>query len=313
MPIELHQAPPATPETQNPDRAACKFGRFAGLVLTFTAAVALEGGLVRATGSGAGCGDHWPLCNGQVVLGTPAIATIIEFAHRSLTGIDTALIVALVVWAFRVFPRGHRVRLAAALSIVFLITEALIGAALVKFGLVVNDASPARAVVLSVHLMNTLTLLACLTLAMCWADGRSVTRLSPAAWASLAVVMVLEMTGSLAALADTLSPAHSLAAGFAQDLNPGANFAVRLRAVHPFLAIGAGAWLFWYAKCRFADEPNLAAILMAATGAQLFAGAGNLMLLAPVWTQMIHLLLAYAVWIALVALCRQPVRKPAWR
>lgn len=310
MPIAVNPAPPLARETQPPERAVRKFTRFAGIILIFTAAVALEGGLVRATGSGAGCGDHWPLCNGQIVLGSPAMATIIEFAHRSLTGIDTTLILALVVWAFRLFPRRHRVRLAAVLSTVFLFTEALIGAALVKFGLVVNDASPARGIVLSIHLLNTLTLLGCLTLAVRWVRRPASTQVSPTAWASLAAVLLLEMTGALAALADTLDPVHSLAAGFAQDLNPAANFAVRLRAIHPFLAIAVAAWLFWYARTRLADAPNLALLLMAATGAQLFAGVGNLLLLVPVWTQMVHLLLAYAVWITLVALCWHPARNP---
>ncbi|HTA46762.1 MAG TPA: COX15/CtaA family protein [Bryobacteraceae bacterium] len=308
MPIAVH-TPASHPTTPLTDHESRTFGRFAAFVLAWTALVALEGGLVRATGSGAGCGNNWPLCNGQVVFGTPALATIIEFAHRSLTGIDSALIVALVVWAFRL-PRGHGARLASTLSAVFLVTEALIGAALVKFGLVVNDASVARGVVLSIHLTNTLTLLACLTLALLWSFNGPPVRVPPKGWISLAAVLLLEMTGSLAALADTLYPVHSLSAGLAQDFQSGANFSVRLRAIHPFLAVAVGLWLIWYAKSRFRDTLNLSTIVMAAVVAQLFAGIFNLLLLVPVWTQMIHLLLAYAVWIALVALCWQPMRGP---
>ncbi|HYA17585.1 MAG TPA: COX15/CtaA family protein, partial [Bryobacteraceae bacterium] len=235
-------------------------------------------------------------------------ATIIEFAHRSLTGIDTFLIVALLVWAFRAFPKGHGARPAATLSAIFLVTEALIGAALVKFGLVVNDASVARGVVLCIHLTNTLTLLACLTLTMRWASGRPAMRVSAKSWAILGAVLLLEMTGALAALADTLYPVHSLAAGFAQDLDPAANFSVRLRAIHPFLAVAVGIWLVWYAKSRLKDAPNLAMLVMTAAVIQLFAGAGNMLLLVPVWTQMVHLLLAYAVWTSLVALSWYPPR-----
>ncbi len=301
---------PVIPERPLTDLASRRFGRFAAFVLTWTALVALEGGFVRATGSGAGCGNHWPLCNGQLAFGTPATATIIEFAHRSLTGIDTALIVALVVWAFRRFPRGHGARLASALSAAFLVTEALIGAALVKFGLVVNDASVARGVVLSIHLTNTLTLLACLTLAVRWASDRTAARVPLKGWVSLAAVLLLEMTGALAALADTLYPVHSLGAGLAQDLNPAANFSIRLRAIHPFLAIAVGLWLIWYAKSRFKDSPNRAAMVMAAVILQLFAGIFNLLLLVPVWSQMVHLLLAYLVWIALVDLCWHPALSP---
>ena len=283
-----------------------RFSKFAWIVLAYTVALILEGAVVRATGSGAGCGNHWPLCNGQLVFGTPALATLIELAHRSMTVIDTVLILWLLVWAFRAFPKHHAVRLAAALSTIFLITEALIGAALVKFGLVVNDASPARAAVLSLHLTNTLTLLACLTLTAWWARHPRITLVGrPAwmAWGSLAAVAVLGITGVLAALADTLYPVHSLAAGFAQDLSPNANFAVRLRAMHPFLAAAVALWLVYFAVSRVADARKPALVVIVTVAAQLLAGALNLLLLTPVWTQIVHLLLADVLWIALVVLC----------
>ena len=113
-----------------------------------------------------------PLCNGQVVIGAPSMATVIEFVHRSMTGIDAAMVLGLLAWTFRAFPKRHAARLGAVLSTVFMFSEALIGATLVKFGLVVHDASPARAAVLSLHLVNTLTFLACLTLTARWASGR---------------------------------------------------------------------------------------------------------------------------------------------
>jgi heme A synthase len=286
--------------------SARRFPNFAWIALAYNVAVVLEGAFVRATGSGAGCGNHWPLCSGQLVFGTPALATLIELAHRSMTGIDTVLILWLLVWAFRAFPKHHAVRMGAALSTLFLITEALIGAALVKFGLVVNDASPARAAVLSLHLTNTLTLLACLTLTAWWAGhprSRVSGRAAWMAWCSLAAVAVLGITGVLAALADTLYPVRSLAAGFAQDLSPDANFAVRLRAVHPFLAAAVALWLVYYAMWRVADARKPALAVIAMVSAQLLAGVLNLLLLAPVWMQILHLLLADLLWIALVVLC----------
>ncbi len=301
MPRVLPAQPGIFASTQSGD-ALRRFARFAWFTLGYNVAVILEGAFVRATGSGAGCGNHWPLCDGQVVFGTPALAKPIEFAHRSMTGIDAALIVYLVVWAFRAFDRGHAVRLGAALSAVFLVTEALIGAALVKFGLVVNDASPARAAVLSLHLTNTLALLACLTLTAWWA-AHTRARLSGPAWASLAAFVVLGITGALAALADTLYPVHSLAAGFAQDLSPSANLLLRLRAVHPFVAAAVGLWLMYYASLRagIAREPARAVIALVV--AQLLAGVLNLLLLAPTGMQLVHLLLADLLWVALVALC----------
>src|SRR5579862_4767813 len=101
------------------DHSVRSFARFAWTVLAFNVAVILEGAFVRATGSGAGCGNHWPLCNGQIVFGSAATATLIEFAHRSMTGIDTILILSLLIWAFRSFPQRHPVRLGAVLSICF--------------------------------------------------------------------------------------------------------------------------------------------------------------------------------------------------
>src|SRR5205823_14114862 len=119
-------------------------------------------------GSGAGCGNHWPLCNGQMVPLSPTLNTIIEFTHRVTSGIDLAMVALLVIWAFRAFPRHHPARLGAVLSAVFLMTEALIGAALVLLEHVAKNQSSARAYSLSAHLINTLTLLACLTLTVWW-------------------------------------------------------------------------------------------------------------------------------------------------
>jgi heme A synthase len=282
-----------------------RFPGFAWLVLGYNVAVVLEGAFVRATGSGAGCGNHWPLCNGQVVFGTPAHAKLIEFAHRSMTGIDTALVLALLIWGFRAFPKHHPVRFGAALSTLFLFTEAFIGAALVLWGLVVNDPSPAHAAVLSLHLANTLTLLGCLTLTAWWASHPRI-RLSGHSWASLAAVTVLGVTGVLAALADTLYPAHSLAAGFAQDLSPDASFVVRLRAMHPFVAAAVALWLMYYAALRAAGARKSSQALIALVVAQLLAGVLNLVLLTPIGMQMVHLLLADLLWIALVVLCASP-------
>src|SRR5437879_13881938 len=114
-------------------------------------------------------------------------------------------------WTFRAFPKRHAARLGAVLSTVFMFSEALIGATLVKFGLVVDDASPARAAVLSLHLVNTLTFLACLILTARWASGHPRIRMKRSAWIIVAAFILLAISGTWAALADTLYPVHSLA------------------------------------------------------------------------------------------------------
>jgi heme A synthase len=286
------------------------FTRYAWAVLVYNLGVVLWGAFVRATGSGAGCGNHWPLCNGTVTQHSPSAATIIEFTHRVTSGLDLALVALLVVWAFRRFPRQHPVRLGAALSALFLVTEALIGAALVLLEHTAKNASASRAYSLSTHLINTLTLLACLTLTAWWSTE------TPAPFAprrgsvwmagvSLASVVVLGVSGAITALGDTLFPASSLAAGLAQDLDPAANIFLRLRLFHPLIAVAVGAWLLYYAVSAASRRPDVAGrawSLAALVGAQIVAGVVNLLLLAPVWMQLVHLLLADLLWIALVLL-----------
>jgi heme A synthase len=290
--------------------SAPRFARYAWSVLAFNIAVVLWGAFVRATGSGAGCGKHWPLCNGEMLPRSPSLNTIIEFTHRATSGIDLALVALLVFWAYRAFPRQHAVRLGAALSAVFLMSEALLGAALVLLEHVAKNQSSARAYSLSAHLLNTLTLLACLTLTAWWATRKAPVRMGGrAAWMaaiSLGIIMILGVSGAIAALGDTLFPSRSLAEGWARDFDPAASIFVRLRVLHPVIAAFAAAWLVFYAVATAGRRPGLrprAWLVLAMVAGQVTAGVANLLLSAPVWMQMVHLLLADALWISLVLLC----------
>jgi heme A synthase len=281
------------------------FERYAWGVLAYNVAVVLWGAYVRATGSGAGCGNHWPLCNGEVVPQLASLKRLIEFSHRASSGVDTFLILALAVWAFRAFPKAHPARLGAVLTTTFLVTEAILGALLVKLGLVENNASPARAFADGAHLVNTLTLLACITLTAWWSSGRPRLRLEGRAAllaaVSLGTLVLLGISGAIAALGDTLFPATSLQAGLAQDIDATASFLLRLRLWHPMIAGATGAWLAFYSLTSASRK--LAWAVGGLLAAQLAAGILNVVLLAPVWMQMMHLLLADGVWIALVLLC----------
>src|SRR5437868_13956850 len=99
--------------------------RFAWGVVGYNVLVILWGALVRATGSGAGCGNHWPLCNGQVVPLAPRVDTIIEFTHRMMTGGATFVVLGLLVWTLRSTIRGQAARVAAIASTVLLVNEAI--------------------------------------------------------------------------------------------------------------------------------------------------------------------------------------------
>ena len=288
-----------------------RFSKYAWGVLIFNLAVILWGAYVRASGSGAGCGSHWPLCNGEVVPQYPQIATLIEFAHRLSSGASLLLILVLFVWALRVYPKGHAARSGASLSMVFIITEALIGAGLVLFQWVAKDASIGRVISISLHLINTFLLLASLSLTAWWSTGGKPVHLKNqgnlVVWLGIGVIGVLALgiTGAITALGDTLFPSSSLAEGIQQDFSSTAHFLVRLRFWHPLIAISVGFYLIFVASLlgflrsdRYIKRFALAFIILFLM--QLGIGVINLVLLAPVWMQIIHLLFADVVWITLV-------------
>jgi heme A synthase len=303
----------ATPMRPRRQHDHAPFIRFAWGTLAFTIAVVLWGAYVRATGSGAGCGAHWPLCNGEVIPRSPRLETLIELTHRVTSGLSLLLVLWLGAWAWRLFPAGHRVRRAAIASVLLIISEALIGAGLVLFGLVADDRSEIRAVVLALHLTNTFLLLAALALTAYLGGHRASApprwrRSPPFGWslAALGAVLAVGVTGAVTALGDTLFPAVSLRSGLAHDLSPGAHLLVRLRVYHPVVAILASLALAAFAQRQQRRFPHalgrLPSLLVALIALQLLAGAANVVLLAPVWLQLAHLALADALWVTLVVL-----------
>ncbi len=289
------------------------FTRFAWTVLGYNLLVVAWGAFVRATGSGAGCGKHWPTCNGEVVPRSPRLETVVEFTHRATSGIALLAVVVLVVWAFRAFPRGHAARRASAAAIALMCLEAAVGAGLVLFGWVARDPSAARGYVMAVHLVNTFLLLGAIALAADWSahpggvavEGRS--RAAAALAAAALGVLLAGVTGAIAALGDTLFPSQSLAEGIRQELSGEGHALLRLRVLHPFAAILAGALLLAAARAGLAARPEArvrrAAVAIAGlVSVEIVAGVANVLLLAPVWLQLVHLLLADLTWLALVLL-----------
>src|SRR5215470_11792222 len=234
---------------QSPVMVNGRFARATWGLVAFLLAVVAWGAFVRATGSGAGCGAHWPVCNGQVLPRAPALETLVEFTHRVSSGAVTLAVLAWAVWGFLAFPRGHRVRRGAALGVLAILLEGAIGAALVLFRLTGTDASLARAGVMGLHLINTFFLLAMVTVTGAWAGGLPRPRLRDQGAvgglvsAALVGLVVLGVTGAIAALGDTLFPSRSLSEGFRQDMSPGAHVLLRLRVVHPLLALAVGTLL----------------------------------------------------------------------
>jgi cytochrome c oxidase assembly protein subunit 15 len=288
--------------------------RFAWGVLTYFIAVILWGTLVRATGSGAGCGAHWPLCNGTVMQHSARVDTMIEFTHRITSGISLMSVVGLLVWTLAGTVRGHLARAAAVASVSFTLLEAALGALLVKLGYTAQSQSPMRPAFLALHLANTLLLLAALTLTahlLSRSKGYlrgSVRLVAPfGAVVAVLVVMVVGITGSLAALGDTLFPASSLGLALAQDFSATSGWLVRWRWMHPTVAFFASIFLIWL-LVRAArhtthwDNRRLSALVLALLAIVYTLGVLDVVLLAPLWVQVAHLLAADSLWASLVVL-----------
>ena len=291
-------------------RDARRAERFAWAVVAYNVLVIVWGALVRATGSGAGCGNHWPLCNGQVVPLSPTLHTVIEFTHRMMVSGSVFAMMALVVFTWRATLKGAAARVFVVLSTLLLLNEAFLGALLVKLGYVTGNQSLGRVVVLSVHLSNTLLLLAALTITarllgtgQRWRELGAESADKMLAALGLIATLVVGVSGSLAALGDTLFPATSLRAAFLKDFDTNSPWLLRLRGIHPASALVAAALVGWLLMRARRDgltrQANALLILLAA---QFVLGIADVLLLAPVWMQLLHLLGADLYWISLVVL-----------
>jgi heme A synthase len=289
------------------------FARFAWFVLAYNIVVILWGVVVRASLSGDGCGQYWLTCGGEVVPSAPQMKTVIEFSHRVTSGLAFVAVLVLLIWAFRKFAKGNLMRKMAFASFVFITVEALIGAVLVLFKLVALNPSMIRAFSMTAHLINTFILLAVLTLTAWFASGGnhpfSIRRRGKISWLlAVAVfgILLVSASGSLAALSSTLFPSATLAEGLAQDFSETSHILLRLRVSHPILSISVGVFLIFLAgwiksKAKESFWTNRwANVLTVLVGVQFLSGALTLLTLAPIVLQLIHLLLADAVWIAFV-------------
>lgn len=295
--------------------------------LFYTLFVILFGALVRVTGSGAGCGQHWPTCHGEIAHLPRSIETLIELTHRVTSGLSLVVVVLLVV-VVRQLPPRHLARRAAWLSLVFLVLEALIGAGLVLFELVADDTSSARAVVMPAHLVNTALLMLVLTVTA-WAVGKRAPALSFAGvpgglvLGGLGVLIAISTTGALTALGDTLYPVTEGAhlSERVAEVRAGATLLERVRSLHPLLALLASLYLLGVASYLKSIAPRLAPLVAAfvlVLFAQLGIGVLNIWLSAPAWMQIVHLAVANALWVLWVLLglelvSTHPVRAPGAR
>ena len=291
--------------------------RYAWCLLAYNVFVILWGAVVRATSSGDGCGAHWPLCNGTLLQHHPKAATIIEFLHRMSSGVALIGVLLLVLFTYRTLSRGTWARIAVVAAAALTLNEAFLGALLVLLRHVAQDQSTARSVYLALHLTNTLLMLAALALSAYLVSLktpvlRAETRLAhlPTAIAGLGATVIVGVTGSLAALGDTLFPAQTLATALRQDLAPHTNWLIRVRILHPLSALVAAFFIAWlvFRSITIASgtvDRRLSLGVVMLLGFQMVLGVADVSLLAPVWMQVLHLLGADLLWATMVVLCAQ--------
>ena len=295
-----------------------RFRWFAWAVAWGMIPVILWGAFVRTSKSGAGCGEHWPTCKGEVFPLDASVETTIEFVHRAMSGGLGVLVVILVVWAWRVAPPGHRIRKAAMATFVFIVAEGAIGAALVLFGLTGEDPRPVRGLVIALHLVNTFILVAFSVLTAHFAGGGPSLRwrgVGGERWQiamGLLLLLLTSATGAVTALGDTLFPIElkledGLLAHLEEELSAGQHLLVRLRIIHPILAMVSTLYLLWLANALHrpdASEPVRAwsARLALIVVVQVVVGIVNIWMAAPTWLQLTHLAVADLLWIVAVML-----------
>lgn len=289
---------------------------FSLFVLVYNVFVIIFGAFVRASGSGAGCGAHWPTCQGSVIPINPIAETIIEFTHRVTSGLALVFVIILFVVLSRQITGKSKIKTASLFAVIFTLSEAIIGAGLVLFQLVGDNSSIARAVIIALHLVNTFLLLGSLTLVFEWCRREEPQLFAlpkkGGVWLFLLtmVIFILAASGAITALGDTLFPSSSLMEGLAQDSKAGVHFLIQLRVYHPVIAILVGLGLFL--SLQFLQREFSNPIMKKYSSSikiifliQIFLGGINVLLLAPIWMQLIHLLFADLLWINYVLVMNQ--------
>ena len=290
-----------------------KYFRYATTLWIYTIAVILWGAYVRISRSGDGCGQSWPLCHGEVLPQNTSfsanISTWIEWTHRLSTGVFGLAVIVLVVMAFKIFPVGHRVRKASLWTLFFTLTEALIGAKLVLSGLVGDVSSFQRALVMSIHQINSLFLTGSLAMSFRKPSAfkqnlqKDIINTKIKSYILQIGFLLLAITGAIAALSSTLFPSESLVEGLRLDLQEDAHWLIKWRISHPiFATFYISISLFFISSFRTKNSvktwswQNDINYLMLLYLLNFMVGLANLLTLSPISLKLIHLSLTHLLW-----------------
>ena len=279
-----------------------KLSSLATAGLTTSILSILAGAIVRATGSGDGCGASWPTCNGRVIPSLETSSEIIEFSHRSISGV--LLIVTLLLFVKSKDPDTpllHK-KIINYLTF-FVLLEAAIGAVIVIYEWVGLNSSLPRIIAVPLHLVNTFALLGFYTLIF-YLLRESENKLSNFFDKRIKIAFVLFFltgaTGSITALADVLFPSASFVEGFIEDFDSTSEVLTRLRILHPFVSTILSIFLFSESnrfKKEFAIDASIIKVLVIVG---VFLGVLNVVSNIILPLSILHLLLADLLWITYV-------------
>ena len=266
-----------------------RFLRLAWTAAAFTYLLIILGAIVRITGSGLGCGEHWPLCNGKL-LPPLDVPTLIEYGHRLAAAAVSVLVFALACWTWWLRQRAagggqYRPGRTVYAALGLLIVQVLLGAVTVKLSL------PPWTVIL--HLGTAMLLLATLIVI---ARGRPV---APPSRAGLAVLVLGFITVLFGALTANLGAATACL-GFPLcngQLAPGGNYLQHVHWTHRLLAYSLFAYVLWWA---LRSKRRGAWWVVALVMLQIVVAAAMVLLALPRLLQAAHVAVGAAVWAALV-------------
>ena len=272
-----------------------RFTRLAWLTAVCTYLLIVLGAIVRITGSGMGCGDHWPLCNGGLFPSLGNLGMLIEWSHRLVAALLSVLVVALAgyAWWLRRETALDRPGLAAYAALGLLALQVALGAVTVKLAL------PAWTVIL--HLGTAMLLLATLIVA---ARGPRLIPGSPrlragSVRAGLVALVLGFVTVLLGALTANLGAATACL-GFPLcngHLLPDGNSLRLLQWIHRLFAYTLFGYVVWWAvRSKRGGAWAVAALVTL----QVVVAAAMVLLALPRPLQAMHVAIGTGVWAAVV-------------
>lgn len=271
-----------------------------GLVVSIFSIIA--GAIVRATGSGDGCGSSWPTCNGEIIPKLDNSSELIEFSHRSISGILLIITLIIFVKSFIDEVPTLQKRIIWFLTF-FVLLEALIGAVIVIYEWVGLNSSAPRIIAVPLHLVNTFGLLGTYTL-LFHLTKHSKTNLiyffDRGFKIGLFLFLLSGASGSIAALADAIFPSESFITGLAEDFDSKSQILTRLRILHPLFASALSVYLYSEANRLQTEYKVITKNIKLLIFLGIFLGVLNVVSNIILPLSILHLLIADLLWIVYV-------------